>query len=506
MQEFLSLFKFNFEDWGITMDLTPWKTNPYSKLGPRKKSPNGSMPGFGHADFPTKESDRGHSIVATRIAKPSGGMTPVYEHMDLHYPIAAGNVAMVKWCLENGADANYFAETSNYKSYKRVGVLARSPLLLVVQDVSLGDAPRVAIASLLLKYDADPNQEETKGETPLLLAIKGGHSALVELLLASDRIDLNRNLCWALRKEQWAVVKLLLDIERTDPDFKDSSLRTPLSWASESGPKAIVEQLLANNRVSPESKDEAGRTPLSWAASGGHATAVKLLLANDRINPDSKDNRGRTPLSWASASRSWVSASEPWPSASKQDTVVGLLLASDRVDPDSKDNCGRTPLSWASAAREDHEAAVILLADDRVDPDSKDNYDRTPLSFASEFGRRATVERLLANIQMIPDVKDKSGKTPLFYAVCSNQSKVVELLLKDDLVHPDSKDQTGRTPLSYAVEFGHGVVIRQLLATSRVSLRAKDQNFLTPLSWLPSNHGDNDSGRIGALLAAHEFR
>jgi hypothetical protein len=65
------------------------------------------------------------------------------------------------------------------------------------------------------------------------------------------------------------------------------------------GHEAIVQLLLANNRVHPDLKDTYGRTPLWWAARNGHEVVVKLLLANDRVDQDSKDKNGRTPLWWA---------------------------------------------------------------------------------------------------------------------------------------------------------------------------------------------------------------
>ncbi|KAH8728467.1 ankyrin repeat-containing domain protein [Phaeosphaeriaceae sp. PMI808] len=264
--EFLSLFKFNFlEDWNLTMDLTSWKIQTYSKPDPRNKSSERSLLRREGSYFMPKEAERRDSSVSTRISELDSGMTPVYKYIDLHYPIAAGNVAMVKWCLENGASANSFTELSEYKSYMKVGVAEKSPLLLAVKAGSIRHTQRAEIVSLLLEYEADPHSEAGDRGTTL-------SEVVVKQLPANDRVD---------------------------PDSEDQFGRTPLSWAVGRGQAPVVKQLLANDRVDPDSKDQSGRTPLSWAAEHGREAVVKQLLANDRVDPDSKDKLGQTPLWWA---------------------------------------------------------------------------------------------------------------------------------------------------------------------------------------------------------------
>ena len=62
-----------------------------------------------------------------------------------------------------------------------------------------------------------------------------------------------------------------------NPDLQDSYGRTPLSWAARGGHEAVVKLLLETGKVDVESKDEYGQTPLSLAAEGEHEAVVELL-------------------------------------------------------------------------------------------------------------------------------------------------------------------------------------------------------------------------------------
>ncbi|KAI9771530.1 MAG: hypothetical protein M1840_002150 [Geoglossum simile] len=336
----------------------------------------------------------------------------------------------------------------------------------------------------LLNNGHNPGLQDSYGRTPLSWAAQSGHEAVVKLLLATEKVDVDSKdsnygqtpLSWAAGSAHEAVVKLLLATEKVDVDSKDSNYgRTPLSWAAGNGHEAVVKLLLATEKVDVDSKDSNyGRTPLSWAAWSGHEAVVKLLLATEKVDVDSKDsNYGQTPLSWAA-----------W---SGHEAVVKLLLATEKVDVDSKDsNYGRTPLSWA--AGNGHEAVVkLLLATEKVDVDSKDsNYGQTPLSWAARSGHEAVVKLLLATEKVDVDSKDSDyGQTPLSWAAWSGHQAVVKLLLATEKVDVDSKDSDyGQTPLSWAARSGHQAVVKLLLATEKVDVDSKDSDYgRTPLSW-----------------------
>jgi Ankyrin repeats (3 copies)/Ankyrin repeats (many copies) len=104
-------------------------------------------------------------------------------------------------------------------------------------------------------------------------------------------------LSWAARGGHEAVVKLLVETGKVDVDSKVKYHgRTPLSLAAEKGHEAVVKLLVETGKVDVDSKDSYGRTPLSLAAGGGHEAAVKLLVDTGKVDVDSKDSYGRTPL------------------------------------------------------------------------------------------------------------------------------------------------------------------------------------------------------------------
>uniref|UniRef100_A0A0B7KT74 Uncharacterized protein n=1 Tax=Bionectria ochroleuca TaxID=29856 RepID=A0A0B7KT74_BIOOC len=95
--------------------------------------------------------------------------------------------------------------------------------------------------------------------------------------------------------------------------MRDNKRRTPLSWATQSGSGAVVKLLLAVDKVDVDVRDNKGRTPLSWAALYRREAVVKLLLATDKVDIDVRDKEGRTPLSWAAQSGSEAANSHGLP-------------------------------------------------------------------------------------------------------------------------------------------------------------------------------------------------
>jgi ankyrin repeat protein len=211
--------------------------------------------------------------------------------------------------------------------------------------------------------------DEKDRRTALMCAAENGHDAVVQLLLADDRVD------------------------KTSIDQADERGCTALLYACLAGHQCIVELLLADPRVDKTTldwTDDNGATCLLHAADRGHTAIVELLLADDRFDKASINHAtefGWTPLICA-APQEHVS-------------ILKLLLGDPRMDKASIDHStedGTTALM--SAAESGNVAAVeLLLADGRLDMDSvgqENIHGHTALTYAT-YHAHFDVVKVLVN-------------------------------------------------------------------------------------------------------------
>ncbi|RFU30044.1 hypothetical protein B7463_g6282, partial [Scytalidium lignicola] len=149
----------------------------------------------------------------------------------------------------------------------------RSPLLLAAKK------GHKAIVQLLLEKGIALEAKDERDRTPLSWAASNGHKEIVQLLLEKGERDLEKEtpLLWAVECGHEAIVQLLLE-KGAMLETRDLWKQTPLLLAAKKGHKAIV-QLLLEKGAMLEIKDyKFGRTPLSWAVSNGHKEIVQLLI------------------------------------------------------------------------------------------------------------------------------------------------------------------------------------------------------------------------------------
>lgn len=313
------------------------------------------------------------------------------------------------------------------------------------------------------------------GQTPLALASREGHEAVVHYLAGREDVNPDSKdgydrtpLALAAKGGHEAVVRFLAERIGVEVDSRDRYDRTPLSLAAEKGHEAVVRFLAERTDVDADSRDIHGQTPLSLAAQNGHEAVVRFLADRVDVDADSRDIHGDTPLSLA---------------AGRGQEVVARYLA-DRtdVDADSKNEDGRTPLSWA--AMNGHEIVVHLL-DNRtdVDADWKDFYGQTPLSWAAENGHEAVVCFLAERADIVADSADNTGWTPLLFAAAHGHLAVVRFLVERADVSVNSKDTCGKTPLSSAAENGYGAVVHFLTDRTDVGADLEDHTSKKLLSF-----------------------
>ena len=110
----------------------------------------------------------------------------------------------------------------------------------------------LGLVHLLLSY-SDPNIANNQGQTPLMLAARGGLLEVVQTLLETGG--------------------------RVDAGKRDEDGSTALHYACESGNVDIVNLLLVDNVDNINACNNQGHTPLDVAAEKEHYLCVEALLA-----------------------------------------------------------------------------------------------------------------------------------------------------------------------------------------------------------------------------------
>ena len=134
------------------------------------------------------------------------------------------------------------------------------------------------VRELLEDYGADPNYQDTNGQTPLMRAVVYGHLDIVQLLLQYD----------------------------ADPNIKDYGGRTALSYIfgyqhdppGESSKHISILQLLLDIGIEINIRGYNGNTPLMSAVRQGNIIGIELLLQHG-ANPFIEDNWGDTAYDYA---------------------------------------------------------------------------------------------------------------------------------------------------------------------------------------------------------------
>ena len=363
---------------------------------------------------------------------------------------AAAHKDVVSAANELAARAGSGANSDWKAKVDAVGPGGHTPLLLACAQGTVD-----AVAALLT-LGADPAAEgdvssiSDQGSkykcTPLILAARGGHVAIMKVLLAQKSMDANQSssdtgtnaLIVAGYAGGAEAVKVLLahdGIEVNKATTRDGT--TPLYAACQEGNAAAVKLLLAHNGIEVNKARTAdGSTPLSAACHNGQAAVVKLLLAHGGIDVNrATTDDGSTPL---------FCACQNW-----HTEVVKLLLAHAGIDVNQR----------------------------RTDTGS------TPLYVACQNGHTEVVQLLLAHDEInMNQGRGDSGTTPLYMACYQGHAGVAKLLLAHDVVDVNqARTDTSSTPLYIACHQGYAEVVKVLLVHEKINVNQARPNGMVAL-------------------------
>lgn len=355
-------------------------------------------------------------------------------------------------------------------------------------------------------FDMTPN---LKSMTPLIFAIRHGHTELVEILIENKPdlticVDLGRLPLHIASMYGFAsATKLLLDAG-AQIDAVDDDGRTALYFACLAGHYQGV-QMLADAGSDLGCDTHGDWSPLTMVIDDGFIKCAQILLEHE-ANTEVEGPDNWTPLRFAvskgredlcrllldnGANANTRSGGDPLlaMAAARGNLEIVKLLVESGAQVNTVDSTGRTAL--VRAADEGHVAVIAYLLDHGADIDHSDQYGQTAAILAAGSGRHETL-RLLCNrgadihkathsgwtaldlsrtdveitrtlVEHGADVNRLAfGETPCMRAAWNQWIGPLKVILsaKPDL---EIQDDGGHTALTMAVRDGSEEVVRLLL-------------------------------------------
>ena len=297
------------------------------------------------------------------------------------------------------------------------------------------------VVELLLDKGADVNLPNTKGETPLILAMK--HYYIPN------------------------IVKLLLDKGAADPNISNRKKETPLILAINYNTAKIVKLLLDKgaNIYIPNSE---GETPLFLTFKNGNHEKIDLMLNRaislGDFDLNSSDKDGNTLLHIAGRNN---------------DIATFLKLIENGADMNVANNEGKTPLQYTNKPIR---SELIQLLDNNADVNLPNIKGKTPLIYAINKCNHRLVKILLDKGADV-NIPNSKGVTPLFIAAKRGNFKIVQLLINKSGALVNALDKDGNTLLHIAGRNNHIRLVFKLLENG-ADVNIANNKGKTPLQYM----------------------
>lgn len=365
----------------------------------------------------------------------------------------------------------------------------------------------------VVHFQPDVNQYyrwKSTTETPLGLAVRLRNTAMAELLLKVERIDIHCRCChhktaleYAAAKNDVEIMRLLLSHADMNAEAASEALfvavraaslkaiqllrafnvdlnatrkgETPLCVAAQCGYTSVEDLLLGDERVDLNCMNPVRDEPVILTLiRNAHYTQAdrltRLLDLHERINLNVVDVQGNTALHFVAEKGHLLSCSflvqhYPWmlswancygetPLFSaiqylKPDICKYFLEQTD-VDLKRPNLDGRTPILECACKGNLDTFKVLFERAGEVPMTASDDCGHSLLLEAAKSGNDEVVSYLIGK-RADPNAQDEEGRTPLMLAACHNQITTVKLLLTAKGIKPGKKDNLGWTAFVWAL-------------------------------------------------------
>lgn len=240
-----------------------------------------------------------------------------YGQKPLRYAISRGEFNMASLLIDHGADINY-QDDHNPLPLKEAARDDSLPLMIKMiqkgtNSNNLGIALLEAVSNnaenaavVLLDYNADINQKDSRGCTPFLLALRYGQTEIVRRLynrganILDQDNDGNNALMHAVLSGDLDIIRFVTEKKAFPIDQRNNDGDTALIYAAKNYRSDGMEYLIAEG-ADIHARNNNGDTALTLALMHEDERAVRLLLENG-ARPFGEEYGENTPLKLAAAS------------------------------------------------------------------------------------------------------------------------------------------------------------------------------------------------------------
>lgn len=323
----------------------------------------------------------------------------------------------------------------------------------------------------LMQVSCDQNHLSSEDLTRALQnAVDAGHIALLEPLLEAGADATEISIGDAAANGHLDVLRVMLDRgARVERSGNENGYGTPLQWAVKGGHQAIVDLLLAsgadvNAPAGARYPDDSGGTALQLAIAGGYTTMARQLLgagADVNAYPEQHlhDEYYDTPLQAAARAGNIAILEMLLAAGATVDTIDRLSFLYDYWI--------NTTLSVAAEANQSETVARLLAL---MSTEDARRTAAVALEKAVE-NRHTKIVRQLLQVHPDVDFR-KSGEydlrrpSVLQLAAANNDLEIVKILLEEQVdVNFDPSEGWEKTPLQSASAWGSLDVVKSLLAS-----------------------------------------